>query len=600
MISLAFYFPIMKSPFGADDIWMSTLPQRYAYGTESTYGHIVSQLEFWADRGRLMWTGILIETYIFNVLDTRETYKFYLVALNCMVSVSIYFVIVKLGYKRSLAIVGYFLFLALGQFRPFFDPRLHFGGLQQLVSLSIIWVTYFLIRYKQTNKKGYVYPAIVIFLLCAFLYETIVLFSPVWFWILFYQQIGRRIQIKVPALLFLSVVLAFVSLAIWARERASVEVSGYEINLDPTQVLKTFKIQLYGTLPTGSFNGVPTSFSPFDVFRSSPYLVLILLIFLFFLGLSLFRSRVADVVMPVGEFDYPIKLGFVFFMLGTSMLILPAALVSITNRWQYELFPGLPYISVYVQQVGLVIVSLSTLEAAIRKFEHHRKFLTLLILIPSFFLATFTFISNTNLLDAKSPFRNSNMVGVDAFGWDREILDKVLKSPQVSVLIGDERLWFYPQMAWTTTEVVSSSLGKRTEVPNSPDWWTNGNEKIPNGCTASNCRVSDSDLIVLFDGKSYQEGLVAVLPATEVAILSSPDKLDKYVGLNARVLILERNLKANETWSACYVSGGKLERSPINIRQTSTTDQQQPYIYEAYSKRYFDPLSLSRNKFEKC
>ena len=74
-------------------MWMSTLPSRYWYGTESHWGHFTSQTNMWAERGRALWLTLLIETYIFEIFTNRAVYKMYLIVLNVAVVMSLYYLV---------------------------------------------------------------------------------------------------------------------------------------------------------------------------------------------------------------------------------------------------------------------------------------------------------------------------------------------------------------------------------------------------------------------------------------------------------------------------------------------------------------------------
>lgn len=601
IVSLVSYLPILKSPYGADDIWMSTLPQRYQFGTETPIGHLVSQIEFWEQRGRLMWSGLVIETFIFEIFNTRESYKIYQVFLNVLVSISVYFALSKSGVRRNYALLAFVTFLALGQIRPFFDPRIHFAGLQQLVGLSTIWITFLALRYRNTRKSKHLYTAAIILFLCAMLYETIMLLFPIWVFVIVFDPAKRKLYLDKPNLVFVSTGVAFISMALFARKQASDIVPGYSIDLTFASVLKTYLIQLEGTIPTMSYNGIAANFSLNDSLKVSPTLIASLTLGLLAL-LAYVLSKKSD-----SEFFTSSQTKQSHFVVGTwtaigiSLLVLPPVLISITVRWQHELFPGLPYISVYIQQIGLSILIATFVSMALDRFSISKKFFTIPILIPLMVLSLLVTTSNVNLLSGSNEFKNSNMVGVKSFGWDREILRIAISSDSWNHLSGQNRVWFYPQMAWTTTEVISAYSDQQVLVPNSPQWWTNGALPPPEGCSLSPCQLLPDDRIIVSSGSSYTSGIVASFNQADALLMEDQFKAFRYLTDAANVVLLSDSEIAIESLTICsYEDSSFVRHNLLKYAFLKQVSELNSFAFVLNSEKLFDPLTISMNPEAKC
>ena len=509
------YWPILSTPLGADDMWMSSLPSRYWYGTETPIGHFSSQSQFWLDRGRLLTLTLLLETFVFEAFDSREVYKFYLLVLNILVAYSIHRLLALLKFPMVYSMIAILAFLSLGQLRPFFDARLHFAGLQQLIALGIIWVTINILKFRRDRDAKYVSWASLTFILSASLYESIVVFLPMWYLMLAWDSDTKRLRVKRSMLSFYALTGIYVMLTLAVRARATVKLEAYSIGLNKDAILRTYSEQLLGTFPSRMFDTVDVyaqfKMSTVDVNNYA-------LKALWLLALCIFLLAAFNAVSINDQPKLPLEDKFsqavtVFFSL--SCLLLPPILIAISVRWQQDLRTGLPYISVYIQQIGIAILIafiLFRVQSTLKNARYVPVLLTVSILgYVGFRLLAF----NTWITDGESPYNNGPMIGKKDIGWNREVLLNTLGENEVNNQIGESRLWFYPQRAWTAKEPVSMAMNRKVEVPNSPNWWTDGFYPIPENCTVPDCRVQPSDLSVFTNSLGYETGIVYFANASE-------------------------------------------------------------------------------------
>jgi hypothetical protein len=500
--------PILRTPFGADDIWMSTLPDRYWYGTESPLGHLKSQSQFWMDAGRLMWVGLLIESFIYIPFDQHQEYKLLLLTLNVFVTAYLYAFLRRYLPNRFGALVGTFAFLGFAQLRPFFDSRIHFTGLLQYQAIAVLFITHLLIKNGKSKSIRKDFVAGLSLMTLLFLYEVPIVLVPAWMFIIFLGSSGFDLSTRLKKIgSFVFPVMIFLGLAWYTRKNAVNSLSSYEINLNPSEVMSTFAIQLLGTFPTLRF---------YEPIPLAVFELLILSLLLIFTALVIWGSKLHAESKTAEEY----RRSFVWIIpIGLSMIVFPSLLISISERWQLALESGLPYISVYLQQLGAALVI-----AVIFSHLNIKDITKSYIVIVSLVLACGTFILNSTILSPEGRYASSNMIGVE-FGWDRETLGDSLMSGKMDKYIDGKELWFYPQQAWTTSEVVSHRLHKKIVVSNSPDWWTNGFELPPMGCTTDECGVDSKDVLVGYHGKSYKSGYVTIID-------SGSGVFDAYIGDN--------------------------------------------------------------------
>lgn len=581
-LSLVIYRPILQSPFGADDIWMSTLPARYDYGTESPIGHLQSQISFWLERGRLMWVSLLIETYIFEFLPGRFEYKIYLVLLNCLVAVYLYKTCLALRLSRQSATLAFLTFLSLGQIRPFFDPRVHFAGLQQLVALSIVLITFLLLKHLETKKVIFSTLASIVLIISLLLYETVILFVPAWLLLLLVVNGKQKEKQSYRGLaIFLFSAISFVGIAQYVRSRGN--ASSHEVSLDLNAVLQTFKIQLFGTFPSKSFPGGSMDFwqGAFQSFNINLFIWAVIAGLLGLFIISSSHKNGLNETLRNGSTEAFTPLFPIAF--ASSALLLPAVLISITYRWQQELSPGLPYISVYLQQIGLsVLVAIVFHKLLAKKVKLGVVFAQTFIL----FVSIFVMVGNFNTLRGDGDFGNSPMIGQKTFGWDREALRMGLNEPEFAKLL-DEEIFTFPQQAWTTSDQVTQWSGKQTSVINQAEWWNGKADPID-----SDLKVQAEQLLIA-EGHSYASGSVSVLDRSESMYLES---LSRYVTKSSYVLVLH-TVNLSGPIEACFWNGDEFVKQSISTSNLplSGNPNNKTLLY-VESLDYFDPLSVAAAK----
>jgi hypothetical protein len=582
LLSLIIYRPILQSPFGADDIWMSTLPARYDYGTESPIGHLESQVSFWLEQGRLLWVSLILETYIFELLPGRFEYKIYQLTLNCLVAVYLYKTCLALRLSKKSATLAFLTFLSLGQIRPFFDPRVHFSGLQQIVVLSILLITFLLLKHIATRKIAYSILASIALIVSLLIYETIILFVPAWLILLLVEARKQRLKQGYLGLaIFLFSAITFVGFAQFVRGRGT--PSSHLVSLDLNAVLQTFKIQFLGTFPSSSFPGSSMGFwyGALQSFNSNLFIWTVLAGLLGILIIA--RSQKTELNESSINGSKEVFAPLFPVAIASSALFLPALLISITYRWQQELSPGLPYISVYLQQVGFsMLVAIVFQKIAVRKVKFG--FLSMQAFVLS--VAIFVMIGNFNTLRGDGDFGNSPMIGQKSFGWDREALRLGLNEAEFAKLLNEE-IFTYPQQAWTTSDQVSQWAGKRTSVVNQADWWNGKAEPID-----SDFKVQVEQLLVA-EGDSYDSGSVSIIDRNESMYVES---LSRFVTKSSYVLILHTD-NLSEPIEACFWNGEYLSKKIIsNYKLPLSENPNANTLFHVKSLDYFDPLSVAKSK----
>ena len=186
------------------------------------------------------------------------------------------------------------------------------------------------------------------------------------------------------------------------------------------------------------------------------------------------------------------------------------------------------------------------------------------------------------------------MIGVKEIGWNREVLLNALEAPELNSTLGSHRLWFYPQKAWTTKEVVSMVYGTKLEVPNSPPWWTDGANVIPEGCTSSYCEIEQSDFLVLTSALSYKSGIVFFTNASEAEFDSTQNQ---YKITSGFAYITRQD---GEPMSLCSEDNNKLSRMNIDSMVTVLSETKEGTLASIQSGFPVYPATLSSSLTQAC
>jgi hypothetical protein len=140
-IGLFIAMPILKTPLGTDDIWMSTLKAHNAYYGISGTEYLVSKSLQFHEIGRLAQLANLIQWLTSFFIDHRLVYKVYLISLNIAVGLLIRKITLQILGKNSryYANIALLLFIVFGQIKNYYDPRTSIAGVCQFSIISFLF-----------------------------------------------------------------------------------------------------------------------------------------------------------------------------------------------------------------------------------------------------------------------------------------------------------------------------------------------------------------------------------------------------------------------------------------------------------------------------
>ena len=360
-VMLAFYLvrPLLWSAYTSDDITNSQIPAWRLYRGIGLWQELGEQNSHWMKYNGRFFPGSIYETgIIFNIWQTRGAYKvvqvvFILLAWACIVT----FFGVFLRSIQYAAIAGWLMLLTF-QFRAFYDPLTSFT-VQQPTVVILLFASLTLATIGARTQRRWVSGltfgvAVLCWALGLITYETLYPLVLIPLAIVWFSSTGRR---RLIGLGLYAVPTAMLMLfAARLRANAVAPTSGYELNLQPWRAIPAFFYQLTGIAPLSypalSPQDLPRSIGTGIIGGRSDWLAILIGVLIVAAFTQLRPPKVER------------KLLFVLLGGGSLLILVPTTIIALTKRWQdAELQWGLPYVSVFLSGVGLVMIEVAVVSA---------------------------------------------------------------------------------------------------------------------------------------------------------------------------------------------------------------------------------------------
>jgi len=349
LAALAVLWPIIQSPFSADDTFDSFIPMQMRF-SGTNYWHTVRSIsENWSTtQGRFFPGAVAIGVLSHVLFPGREEYK---IAQLCFAMLALFMfaffikVLTKNIYASLLAVLIVIVSL---QFRAQYDGLFQFS-LQQpsIIILFFLSTTCFVIGLRK-NQWRYILLSAFLYLGVMLVYETTLLFWPLFALVVFIERPKRKWwYLSSSAVMPFLVALNLLRL----RQVATGTTDGYTSNFSFEPLSLTFLKQSIGTLPLSYSSIKPPKFLetfPSYIDLSSPKWWLV---------------TVCIVIVTVNSLTQLPKLNQrtigCMALLGLLIWFVPAFVVAQTTRWQEELTLGNTYITSFQGVFGFSILLLA-------------------------------------------------------------------------------------------------------------------------------------------------------------------------------------------------------------------------------------------------
>ena len=367
---LAFFvslIPVLVTPHVSDDVL--NYSSRWLSQAELSKG-VIAQIEYWAlSTGRVFILSTYLKEAVFQIFESSQSYKAFLVAMNLACALSLVMYIWTLSANITIAIGALLTLPVLIQLRDYHDPIVSFNGLFQL-SAGLIVITLTLhICYLQTGRRSWLHACLAAFVFNLFLYEMALVTVPL-IWLQDWT-FRRFVDWKYGASKVLSIAFAaYCSLVVAARLLGAMAFampeSIYGLSLSPHLVVETLGKQLLAVVPFSfwilrpndgnwgvhALPGYVPWLGSWRFFVSAPFFLLLSVVSLRMACIGGSSGGSAQSGFAVGDDPWRRSGVRSLQLASVSLIVLPALVISVISRYQGTFAPGNGYSPVYIQELG--------------------------------------------------------------------------------------------------------------------------------------------------------------------------------------------------------------------------------------------------------
>lgn len=341
--------PMLNSGYISDDSWVSC--KAYYPSLKVMLHDTYEQIKLVTkSHGHLtiLW---LIESNVVFFLTQHDPFLYKLFIL-CMILVNVglfeYF-IYKLSRSRITSLLSIISLPLLFQFRNYHDPILSFAGQQQLILTTLLISLLFLLDYFDNGKKSRLWLSIFFYFLCLQIYENTYSFFLFHMLIVYLKAEKKTFMKNSLPFVVLPVLLAIIVVSL--RHFYPSNYTGTVPSFDLSRILLTFFKQVFASFPMSYFMFYFKKDISYDYsFIYKHYIPHILLL------ISVSGIFAHYLFKKISEENRRIYSNYHILAIGVMFLLVPALLISLSQKYQEELTWGIGYIPVYISYYGVSLL----------------------------------------------------------------------------------------------------------------------------------------------------------------------------------------------------------------------------------------------------
>jgi hypothetical protein len=390
--------PILQAGYYSDDTINSLIPGAMKLYHLPFWSYIAEEMKTWMTLGRFFPLSIISSISMFYLFP--DAYHYQIVRLIFIwAGIFIFAYLIKLISKNFSSAILFLLLLPIcWSVRDFADPLTTFAIFLPLVTLFTGLSLIFLL-YHQESKKPFWLGLSLIMYLCALLcYEVGVV---AFFLILVLIQMGPQTQRQKfhDLTCYLIISLVYLSVYYYLQSASAKVYDGIIIQINSLSLIKLVT-QLSSSFPLSYFILSPDQQSNLiaqmkNYLHTPSHILLLTYLFMtvmltMFYGLTHLRLTKKNVMC--------------FLALGLILMIVPALLMGISQKYQLLIRPGKGYIPVYVQYIGMAFLLLSLLGMLnlILLQRNHKVILQLIVAGIVSLVAIFSVVLNFTVVQIKN------------------------------------------------------------------------------------------------------------------------------------------------------------------------------------------------------
>lgn len=339
-----FLFPIINNIYYSDDafIYLNAQILKHNHLDFSIWDYSLKEIKAWVTTsGRFNPFYIFLTYYLLFSIEHPIYYKIVLYLGNIVAMIP-----VILFFRKWIPKFNYSIFLIIICTTIQFCIRYHdaynsFGLMYPFVVFFGFLSLYFLLDYIQYNQSKYLLYSIISLISSNLFIETAFIFFALIFVVLI--QLKSKFSIWLP---YLVLFLSYVAFLFFIKYNLNGDplYQGLQPDFNFNEVSRTFLIQLKGSLPLKTLFHREINFLELkSIFFNNKIIVLLLF------SLSLYTLIYYKNIEKI-------KLEFSFYIFISCLILFPAILISISDKYQNQLNETNYYIAVYIQIIGIVLL----------------------------------------------------------------------------------------------------------------------------------------------------------------------------------------------------------------------------------------------------
>lgn len=387
-LAFAVIAPALWSGWLGDDAYYSVLDGILGADRTPLWQAMKHAFDLWFFGSGRFYPLLIVEKYlVFCVFTKLLAYKLLLVAAT-VATLEMFRRCVAQYLSRGVANLAAIIAAALFAFRGYQDPILSYNAMPQFVAMLILGSLMAFRHALRDEGRAWSVVSVLLYACAALTYEDAYGFS-----LLYVILTGcrRRSARGVLSLCwpYLATAASLMLLSVAARSAASIpSYSPYGLNLAPLALVRTLAEQIVAAFPLTYYLFDPSHIfgrsNFYDFHNNAPVQPLV---FVAFAAASAYA--LADATADVIEPRLPI-------IAGTAVVVLSAAPIAALLKYQNELRPGLGYLPVLYEELGLALVLATLATVSMRRIG--RRFWQLGWTIGIAVVATMTQATNVRVV----------------------------------------------------------------------------------------------------------------------------------------------------------------------------------------------------------
>jgi hypothetical protein len=355
----------------------------FKYNTEllnNPFEFLINLTKSWGAQGRLtplMFGIIIVTTKYLSILQ----YKFYLAILNIIALYSFAKLLKKLNPSFDFNLWVFFFF-ALFQFQLGYHCAFNsFNGMYPLLTIFISYSAFYIFEHIESGKITHKIYSLIFYFLALMIIEISLITPLILLFITYIKTSNIRKSLYINKENIIMTIL-FISISLFLKSQMHFKMNyiGIQTHFEIRSILKTYLIQTFSSLPLiylykqkNIFYNLITPIKTYWIYFATS-----LILFYTFFKINLKNT--------LNQYT---KNNHILLLLGLILWLAPPVLISVSAKYQSELYLGRGYITLYIQNFGLATI-LYSLFYFIRS-EYLKKGLILILFIIIFINLSYNF-----------------------------------------------------------------------------------------------------------------------------------------------------------------------------------------------------------------